>query len=103
MNATIALARRGSATVRTDVLAEMLDESALQKAFVLREPTGQERPDEVAVLHTISTTLQAVVELHRQRPSLHMPEVRQAVEKLTGHVNAAVRSEAAKAQLALAK
>src|SRR5581483_9545839 len=80
MNATVALARRGSDKVRLDVLSEMLDPAGLREAFVIRSADGEDQPDEAAVLSTVASALKAVVELHRQRPDSPLGAIPAAVE-----------------------
>lgn len=101
MNATVALARRGSSKVRLDLLQEMLDETRLREAFVIRAKDGTETPDEATIDETLQQTLKTVADLRRKRPDLAMPGIQAAVDRLADHPNAAVRSAAKEAQLAL--
>jgi hypothetical protein len=95
LNATIAMARRGSDEVSTGRLAEMLDEDKLRTQFV-REDVNTEKPvaDDGVVVQTVVNTLKAVVELHKQRPEKITPAIRAAVDKLKNNGNAAVKNEA---------
>src|SRR5262249_52273622 len=93
-NAAGALARRGSESVRLDLLAEMVDEGRQARDFFLKDKNGKERPDEDTARTTILNALQAVAELHRRRPEQKLSVLRPAVERLRGHSDSSVRSEA---------
>jgi hypothetical protein len=95
LNATIALARRGSDKVHTGRLAEMLDENKLRSQF-LREniTTEKSEPDEGVVVQTIMNALNAVDELHKKRPEKITSAIRTAVHNLKGNANAAIRNQA---------
>jgi hypothetical protein len=96
VNATIALARRGSPKVRLDMLQTMLDDDELRGIFVVQEKkSGAERPDEAVVVETIINSLKAVAELHRKRPQLDLSRLRPAIDKLAHNPNPAVQAEAA--------
>jgi hypothetical protein len=101
VNANLALARRGSPSVRLDLLEEMLDPDALRETFVVREKGGREQPDEALVVVTVSGALKAVAELKRLRPETKLGGVKAKVEALTASKNAALRAEAAQARKAL--
>jgi hypothetical protein len=103
VNATIALARRGSPQVRLDLLGEMLDEGKLGSIFVIRPRTGSEKPNEALVVLTLTDSLKALVQLHKKRPEMDLASLRPAVEKLAQNANPAVRVEAEQTLLALAK
>ena len=102
LNATIALARRGSDKVSTGRLAEMLDENKLRAQF-LREniDTQKPEPDEGVVVQTITNALKAVVELHKQRPEKITPAIRAGVDALKSNPNAAIKKEAEQTALAI--
>ncbi len=102
-NATLALARRGSAAVknRLDVLAEMLDEQQQRQNFRGTGKNGTDVPNETAVFQTLSSTLKAVAELHRRQPNLDLSELYPAVRKLTEADNAVLRGEALRTKEAL--
>ncbi len=104
LNATIALARRGSDLVSTGRLAEMLDENKLRGQF-LTEDVNTEKPkaDEGTVAQIVAKALEAVRDLHAKRPETITPELRTAVDGLKGNSNSAIRNEAAKAALELGK
>src|SRR5262249_52083395 len=93
-NATIALARRGSARTRLGLLEEMLDEGQLRDIFHLRKKDGPDEPDNAAAIQTVLVALKAVAEMRRHNPKLVTPELRDAVNKLTSNPNAAVANEA---------
>jgi hypothetical protein len=102
LNATIALARRGSDRVSTGRLAEMLDENKLRTQFVRENiDTEKPEPDEGAVGQTITNALKAVAQLHKQRPEKITPAIRAAVDKLKGNANAAIKKEAEQTALAI--
>src|SRR5262249_3944884 len=67
VNATIALARRGSPRVRLDLLREMLDPARLRDIFVLRKRGSSDSPNEALVVLTLTDTLKAVAQLHVKR------------------------------------
>ena len=95
LNATIALARRGSDKVNTGRLAEMLDEAKLRTQFLHEDlNTEQPTPDEGMVVQILVNALKATADLHRQRPEKITPAVRAGVEKLKSHGNAVVNTEA---------
>jgi hypothetical protein len=102
LNATIALARRGSDKVSTGRLAEMLDENKLRGQF-FRENVDMEKPepDEGVVVQTMVNALKAVVELHKQRPQTITPTIRTAVDSLKSNPNAAIKKEAEQTALAI--
>lgn len=95
VNATIALARQGSAKVRLDLLQTMLDEEELRSIFVLQtKKSGAERPNEGEVVETILNTLKAIAELHRKRPQFDLSRLHSALDKLAHNPNVAVETEA---------
>lgn len=102
-NATLGLARRGSALVkdRLDVLAEMLDEQQQRQNFRGTGTNGGAVPNEAEVFQTLSSTLKAVAELHHRQPDLDLSELYPAVRKLTEAGNAALRGEALRTKEAL--
>ncbi len=102
-NATLGLARRGSALVkdRLSVLAEMLDEQQQRQNFRGKGKNGADVPNEGEVFQTLSSTLKAVTELHHRRPDLDLSELYPAVRKLTEAGNPALRGEALRAKEAL--
>jgi hypothetical protein len=93
-NATIALARRGSAKVPMGMLAEMLDLDVLRQRFVVRQKNGIEHPDENVVVETVLNTLRAVAELHRKAPQKDLARFQPAIEKLTQNPNRAIKLQA---------
>jgi hypothetical protein len=97
-NATVALARRGSAKVRLGMLKDMLDEETLRENFRRKQKDGTEVPDEAMVTQTILVTLQAVAELHKQNPRFKLAELRPLIDDLAHSKNAAVRTEAKNTQ-----
>jgi hypothetical protein len=102
VNATIALARRGSPKVRLDMLQTMLDEAELRQVFVVQaKKGGPEQPDEALVTGTVLNALKAVVELHQHRPELDLSRLKPAIDQLARDPNPAVQAEAVRAQLAL--
>lgn len=97
VNATIALARRGSPKVRLGLLRTMLDAEELRKIFVVKSKRdGSERPDEELVIATVINALKAAGELHRNRPQLDLSSLRASIEPLTQDPNPSVRKEAVK-------
>jgi hypothetical protein len=102
VNASVALARRGSPKTPLGLLAEMLDETILRERFVLQDKkSGQEQPNEDMVVGTLVNALQAVPELHRKRPEMDLSALRPPIDRLAQNANKAVRIEAVQAQLAL--
>ena len=93
-NATVALARRGSDQVRLGVLQEMLDESLQRKNFILEHKNGKEEPDEATVRDTLTAALQAVIDLHRQKPERDLSGLYPAIEEIALSENMALRAEA---------
>jgi hypothetical protein len=107
VNATIALARRGSPRVRLDLLEEMLDPERLSKLFVIRVSqrgkSTEDQPDEAIVVQTIISALKALVPLHRKRPEMKLDRFNPLVVRLTESDNVAIRAEAEQTQMALKK
>jgi hypothetical protein len=102
VNATIALARRGSPRVSLGMLQEMLDPPLLRERFVLQDrSTGQEQPDEAVVVNTLVNALKAAAELHRKRPEMDPSLLRPLIDRLAGDSNKAVQAEAVQTQIAL--
>jgi hypothetical protein len=101
-NATVALARRGSDKVRLGVLQEMLDESLQGNNFVLKHKDGTEVPDEATVRDTLTAALQAVAELHRQKPQRDLSALYPAIEKIAQGKSLALQAEAERTLKALA-
>ncbi len=102
VNATIALARRGSPQVRLGLLQEMLDEPLLRERFVIQDrKSGKEQPDEALVVTTLVSALKAAAELHRKRPEMDLSGLRPLVDRLAQNPNKAVQAEAQRAQIAL--
>ena len=97
-NATVALARRGSAKVRLSMLKEMLDEETLRDNFRRKQKDGTEVPDEATATQTLIETLQAVAKLHEQNPRIDLSELRPLIDHLAQSSNAAVRTEAKNTQ-----
>jgi hypothetical protein len=103
VNATIALARRGSPKVRLGLLEEMLDPALLRERFVVEDrKSGKEQPDEAVVVTTLVNALKAVTELHRKRPEMDLAPLRPPSDRLAQDPNQAVQAEARRAQAALA-
>jgi hypothetical protein len=104
VNATVALARRGSPQVRSGLLQEMLDPDVLRGTFVVQDrKSGREQADESLIASTLVNTLKAVAELHRLRPEMDLSALRPLVDRLAGDANKNIQAEAQRTQLALAK
>jgi hypothetical protein len=104
VNATVALARRGSPKVRVGLLREMLDADLLNGVFVVQDrKSGREQPDESLVASTLVNTLKAVAELHRLRPQTDLSALRPLIDRLAGDTNKNIQAEAQRTQLALAQ
>jgi hypothetical protein len=101
VQATLALARRGSPRVRPALLKEMLDEERLGEVFRVRRPDGVEGPDQAKAVETVKNALGALAELHKKRPKMDLTSFVPLVERLTNDPNESVRTEALKARLAL--
>ena len=120
-DATIALARRGSAHTSIDLLEEMLDEGTQEANFRVKQADGREVVDEQGVDNMLVATLDAVQEYQAKHkepematelrtvyasprltimiPFVHPPpdwkeQLKPAIEKLTDNRNAAVREKA---------
>ena len=102
-NATVALARRGSARVRLGVLKEMLDEAQQLENFRLKRKDGQEMPDKATAGLALVTALQAVAELHRKAPARDLSELYPAVDALARNPNLVLRKEAERTLQALGR
>jgi hypothetical protein len=103
-NATVALARRGSARVDLGILQEMLDPDLLRKRFVVRQrKSGEEQPDETLVAGTLVNALKATTELHHKRPEMNLARLRPGIDRLAEDANAAVQAEARQSREALDK
>jgi hypothetical protein len=103
-NACIALARRGSESVKEDrvkdTLLEMLDEQQQLRNFH-HTAQGKEVLDAAEAQRTVITALQALGELHRRNPQVDISPFKPAVDRLVASPNLAVRTEARKTQQAL--
>ena len=93
VNATIALARRGSPRTRLDLLEEMLDPDLLRAVFVIKPRNAPEQPDEALVARTVHDTLRAVVLLHKKRPQRKLDRLMPLIDNLAKSDNAAVRRD----------
>jgi len=108
-NATLALARRGSARTDLDVLAKMLDEPLQLRNF--QSPVRKGEPfagDEQEGRMVVLKTLEAVIVLHQKQPGLDLLHQKQpgldlrapdspvkgALEKLTRSDNLTLREKA---------
>jgi hypothetical protein len=103
VNATVALARRGSPDTRRDLLKVMLSPDELRQVFVLRRRGGEESPDEATVAQTVLNGLKATAELARRRPEMKakLAELAPLVEALTQDRNRALSAEAQQTKLAM--
>jgi hypothetical protein len=102
VNATVALARRGSPKVPLNLLKEMLNPQRLRALFVLQDRQGGgEQPDEEMVSETLVNTLKAVRELHQKRPEMDLSILRPLVDALAQDANKTVQLEARQTQTAL--
>jgi hypothetical protein len=93
-NATVALAHRGSDLVRLGVLRKMLNEPYLRENLLLRTKDGKVKADDSLIAKTMEAALQALAELHRQRPERNLSDLYPAIEEVTHSSNAALRVEA---------
>jgi hypothetical protein len=99
VNATIALARRGSPRTRLELLEEMLDPDLLRGIFRKQnKKTGDEVPDEAVATQTVLNALKATALLHEKRPELPLKGCAAAVDKLADSDNVAIRNEAKETQ-----
>jgi hypothetical protein len=105
INATIALARRGSPKVELGLLEEMLNPAVLRQRFVLvnRDESHAESADEGLIASTEINALKAVAELHRRRPERDLSGLRPLIDRLAGDSNPAMQAEARQTKLALDK
>jgi hypothetical protein len=100
-NATQTLARRGSAQMPLDVLAEMLDEDQQLRNFRVRLADGKEVANESAARQTVFDALKAVGDWHKHKAVVQavgnnpdLQRVYAAIDKLTQNPNAVLRKEA---------
>jgi len=100
-NATLALARRGSAKTPFDVLSEMLDEDRQMRNFRVRLADGKEVANEYAARETVLNALKAVEDWQKHKEagtavgnSSELQRVDAAIDKLTRSTNEVVRKEA---------
>jgi hypothetical protein len=93
-NATLALARRGSAQTPLDELKEMLDEEQQMRNFEVRTQEGREVIDEQAARLTVLKALEGVMALHQKRPGLNLATLDPAIDKLTQSPNLTLREKA---------
>lgn len=101
VNATIALARRGSPKVRLGMLQDMLNEAGLRDTLQLEEPDGRHVPNEAKVELILTGTLKALAELHRRCPSYDLTSLRPLIDKLADNPNPVVHNEARQVRDAL--
>jgi hypothetical protein len=96
INATIALARRGSPKTPVGNLGDMLDADTLRRAFILKRRDGGEQPHETKVAKVIEDTLKAVEKLLEQQPDYDLSPLRQTIDRLAGSDKKEIREEAIK-------
>jgi hypothetical protein len=96
INATLALARRGSAATPIGKLDEMLDEDLLRKAFILKRPDVADQPHETMVAKVVLETLKALDRLAEQRPDYDLGPLRGRIDRLAGSDNKEIRDAAVK-------
>jgi hypothetical protein len=100
-NASITLARRGSAQVPWDILVEMLDENRQLRNFRVQLPDGKVVPDETAAHMTMLSALRAITEWHKKQTSrpnetpTALTQVYAAVDRLTDNPLMEIKSQAA--------
>jgi hypothetical protein len=110
-NATLALARRGLASVPFGTLAEMLDEERQMKNFRARLHDNREVPDEAAARRTVLNALKAVAEWHKHKGAAQaagpsnpgLQRVYAAIDRLRHSPNLVVQTEANNTWLSLGK
>jgi hypothetical protein len=121
VDATLALARRGSPNVPMGMLKEMLDLEKLREVFVIEqqaspekkksflgiwswteEAVPAEKPNEPLVVLTATEALKAVAELHAKRPQADLTGLLSLIEALEKSDNAGLASQATKTREALA-
>jgi hypothetical protein len=108
-NATLALARRGSAAVRLEVLGEMLDEHRQMRNFRTQLEDGREVVDQAAARQTILNALKAVRDWHQHPKAVRAvgpdnPELQRvyaAIDRLTDSPDRLLSTEAASTRDAL--
>jgi hypothetical protein len=103
INATIALANRGSDKVNVGMLEEMLDEKGLSEQIISREKDGKELPDQRKAAEIVVQTLKAIGKLHAQNPKVNLDRLRPLVQGLTSSDNANVQAAAQETQNILSK
>jgi hypothetical protein len=100
-NATLVLARRGSAKTPLDVLSQMLDEDQQMRNFRVRLADGKDVADEYAARRTVLAALKAFDDWQQHKDAVqavgNAPElqrVQAAIDKLTHSGNEVVSKEA---------
>jgi hypothetical protein len=102
-NAAVALARRGSARARLDLLQEMLDEERQRQNFRLPAKDGHDAADEATAQTTVLNALKATAEVHRLRPDQDLSSLYPAVERLAHSPAVPLRNEADRTLAALGR
>lgn len=121
VNATLALARRGSLAVPREMLREMLSPEKLREVFVVEqdatpeqkrrflfwtwteEAVPAEKPNEPLVALTVGETLEALVKWHQKRPEADAKELMPLVLALEAGEDPALAAKAKRAREALTK
>ncbi|MGH9677453.1 MAG: hypothetical protein ACRD36_10160, partial [Candidatus Acidiferrum sp.] len=82
LNATVALARRGSQRVRLDQLEEMLNVKRLGELCRVRAPDGTERSDDAFAAQTQLAALRSILELRKKQPSMDLASLTGEIKRL---------------------
>lgn len=88
-NATLALARRGSAKVPLKQLNEMLDEDKQLKNFTEKNEVNEELARRIVL-----KAIEAVGSVHKKHPELDISSLEPALQKLTDSRNLTLRDKA---------
>jgi hypothetical protein len=97
-NATLALARRGSAQTPLDELKDMLDEDQQLRNFETVTQDGRAVIDEQAARLTVLKALEGAIALQQKRPELDLTVLNPAIVKLTESPNLTLREKAQEAR-----
>jgi hypothetical protein len=102
-NASVALARRGSDKVRSEILKQMLNEDGLGENLTVILEDGKEVADRPLVAATIGTALGALDMFHVKRPDKDLTEFQPVLERLEQSADKVLSGEATQTLRAIRK
>lgn len=102
VQATLALARRGSDKTRLELCQQCLDFESLKTICIVRDRTRDTQlPNETFIHNIAMNVLRALVHLHRKNNKVDLTRLHKPIRELANHPNLNVRTEAIKTLKAL--